>query len=57
MPGGIEDKRLSMQSQNSMANLQQTQFLEKKLQLAEEKNEQLKNLILSKDDEIEKQFS
>ena len=31
--------------------------MEKKLQLAEETNDALKNLITSKDDEIEKSFS
>ena len=42
-----------MQQQNQIANNQQVQFLEKKLTLAEEKNEAMKNLIQSKDEEIE----
>jgi hypothetical protein len=51
-----EDKR-SSHSPVQINNEQQVQFLEKKLQLAEEKNDALKNLITSKDDEIEKSFS
>jgi len=52
-----EDKRMQMQQQNQIANTQQVQFLEKKLTLAEEKNEALKSLIQSKDEEIENSLS
>ena len=41
---------------NMNASAQQLQFLEKKLKLAEEKNEALKSLITSKDDENDKSY-
>jgi hypothetical protein len=44
----------SSKTNGSSTNQQQSVYLEKKLKLAEDKNDALKNIILSKDDELER---